>query len=136
MDYAGFERRSSQWGQESQDGKLFVGGISWETTNETLSQYFSRFGQVSDAHVAQDRQTQKPRGFAFVSFVERDVAAGVLHLPHTIDNRKVRDIFAGPVLKSVLKPLSFYLMLSLLCLGGSKMGRTEACHGVGQQASS
>ncbi len=48
--------------------KLFVGGLSWGTTDDTLREAFSRFGNVADAKVITDRETGRSRGFGFVSF--------------------------------------------------------------------
>jgi RNA recognition motif-containing protein len=50
--------------------KLFVGGLSWGTTDETLRAGFERFGAVMDAKVVTDRDTGRSRGFGFVSFQE------------------------------------------------------------------
>jgi hypothetical protein len=48
--------------------KLFVGGLSWETTTEDLTTAFSRFGTILDATVIFDRATGRSRGFGFVTF--------------------------------------------------------------------
>jgi RNA recognition motif-containing protein len=48
--------------------KLFVGGLSWNTTDQGLRDAFSRFGEVSDAKVITDRDTGRSRGFGFVTF--------------------------------------------------------------------
>jgi RNA recognition motif-containing protein len=48
--------------------KLFVGGLSWETTGEDLRQAFSKFGNVTEATVIADRGTGRSRGFGFVSY--------------------------------------------------------------------
>lgn len=55
--------------------KLFVGGLSWNTTDESLREAFSRFGEVVESKVVTDRETGRSRGFGFVSF--RDEASGV-----------------------------------------------------------
>lgn len=48
--------------------KLFIGGLSWGTTDETLKQVFSQFGTVIDAVVIRDRDTGKFfRDFFFLS---------------------------------------------------------------------
>jgi hypothetical protein len=48
--------------------KLFVGGLSWGTTDQTLRQAFEAFGEVTEARVITDRETGRSRGFGFVSF--------------------------------------------------------------------
>jgi len=52
----------------NEDKKIFCGGISYETTNEDLSNYFNKFGDVVQAQVKFDRLTGRSRGFAFVEF--------------------------------------------------------------------
>nr|MDQ3032985.1 RNA-binding protein [Myxococcota bacterium] len=48
--------------------KLFVGGLSWGTTDDGLRQAFERFGEVAEAKVITDRETGRSRGFGFVTF--------------------------------------------------------------------
>jgi RNA recognition motif-containing protein len=48
--------------------KLFVGGMSWDTTTEGLRDAFSRFGKIEDVMVIVDRATGRSRGFGFVTF--------------------------------------------------------------------
>eukprot|EP00041_Stephanoeca_diplocostata_P018138 m.378280 g.378280 ORF g.378280 m.378280 type:complete len:673 (+) comp20929_c0_seq1:197-2215(+) len=82
-------------GAESTDpapvsGKLFVGGLSWETTEEGLVQYFGQFGAVSECQVMCDPNHGRSRGFGFVTFVDPAVAAEVSQKgPHTLDNRTI-----------------------------------------------
>jgi RNA recognition motif-containing protein len=52
----------------NEDRKIFVGGIAYDVTNDDLSNYFSQFGEVSQAQVKFDRTTGRSRGFAFVEF--------------------------------------------------------------------
>jgi RNA recognition motif-containing protein len=54
--------------------KLFVGGLSWGTTDETLRLKFEEFGPVEEAIVIRDRDTGRSRGFAFVTFSSEDDA--------------------------------------------------------------
>ena len=72
-----------------QEGKVFVGGLSWETTDVKLKQYFENFGSVQEAFVSYDRHTGRPRGFGFVVFVDPQVADKVTQQLHTIDRREV-----------------------------------------------
>lgn len=46
--------------------KLFVGGLSWDTTDAKLSEFFSQSGTVVSASVVTDKYTGKSRGFGFV----------------------------------------------------------------------
>lgn len=48
--------------------KLFVGGLSWDTTDDGLREAFSRFGSVIEAKVVTDRETGRSRGFGFVGY--------------------------------------------------------------------
>ena len=50
--------------------KLFVGSLSWDTTDEGLSQAFEPFGEITESKVITDRDTGRSRGFGFVTFVE------------------------------------------------------------------
>lgn len=50
------------------NSKLYVGNISFKTSESGLRDAFSPFGQVTDVYVANDRETGRPRGFAFVTF--------------------------------------------------------------------
>ncbi len=54
--------------------KLFVGGLSWGTTEATLNEAFAAFGEVSEAKVVTDRESGKSRGFGFVTFANDDDA--------------------------------------------------------------
>jgi RNA recognition motif-containing protein len=54
--------------------KLFVGGLSWGTTDDGLRQAFERFGEVLEAKVVTDRETGRSRGFGFVTFADGQAA--------------------------------------------------------------
>ncbi len=58
--------------------KLFVGGLSWNTTDDSLRSAFERFGAVVDARVIKDRDTGRSRGFGFVTFSEGQSAQGAI----------------------------------------------------------
>lgn len=64
--------------------KIFVGGLSQETTKESLNAYFSNFGQVS-SYVMLDGRTGRSRGFGFVNFESEDVMQTVLAHQHQVD---------------------------------------------------
>ena len=54
---------------------LFVGNLSFQTTESELTALFKEFGQVSRVHVAMDRETGRARGFAFVEMPNDEEAA-------------------------------------------------------------
>lgn len=71
------------------EAKLFVGGISRETSEETLRNYFSKYGVVSHSLIAKDKITKFPRGFGFVVFSDPPSAARALQDNHVILGRTV-----------------------------------------------
>ncbi len=50
------------------NSKLYVGNMSFETTEADLRGAFEQFGTVTEVQIASDRYTGRPRGFAFVTF--------------------------------------------------------------------
>jgi RNA recognition motif-containing protein len=49
---------------------LYVGNMSFSTTEDTLRETFSQFGTVTKVQVIMDRDTGRPRGFAFVEMAD------------------------------------------------------------------
>jgi RNA recognition motif-containing protein len=45
---------------------IYIGNLSYEVTNEDLNNVFAEYGTVSRVHIPTDRETGRPRGFAFV----------------------------------------------------------------------
>ncbi len=87
---------------DSDQGKLFIGGISWETTEEKLRDHFQAYGEVAEVVIMKDRATGRARGFGFVVFADPAVADRVVKEKHTIDGRTVSDLLQETlVLKSV-----------------------------------
>src|SRR5204863_8276843 len=56
--------------KKSMSKKLYVGNISFQTTNEELAEAFSQYGTVTSAQVVTDRETGRSRGFAFVEMAD------------------------------------------------------------------
>ena len=54
--------------------KLFVGGLSWDTTDDSLKNFFSTVGTVTSAKIITDKFTGKSRGFGFVEMSSDDEA--------------------------------------------------------------
>ncbi|CAE6472420.1 unnamed protein product [Rhizoctonia solani] len=72
--------------------KVYVGNLSWSTTDESLRNAFSQHGNVIDSIVMKDRETGRSRGFGFVTFSSNDEAnAAVNELNGAeLDGRQLR----------------------------------------------
>ena len=57
---------------------MFVGNLSYETSQHDLETLFSQVGQVVEVVLPVDRATDRPRGFAFIEFSEADAATGAI----------------------------------------------------------
>ncbi|XP_030034398.1 RNA-binding protein Musashi homolog 2 isoform X2 [Manduca sexta] len=83
--------------------KLFVGGLSWQTSSEKLREYFAMFGAVTDVLIMKDPVTQRSRGFGFITFQEASSVDKVLAVPvHTLDGKRIDPKHATP--KSAPRP--------------------------------
>ncbi|GMI01165.1 hypothetical protein TrLO_g3851 [Triparma laevis f. longispina] len=70
--------------------RIFCGALSWQTTSENLSEYFSTYGAVVSSLVMKDRETNQSRGFGFVEFQDPSSVETVLKSgPHIIDSRTI-----------------------------------------------
>jgi RNA recognition motif-containing protein len=87
------------------NSKLYVGNLSYQTTEDDLRTAFEPFGTVTEVHLASDRETGRPRGFAFVTFAteaESKAAAEKLNGSQldgralTVNEAKSPDGSAGP----------------------------------------
>ncbi|XP_068664262.1 small RNA-binding protein 11, chloroplastic-like isoform X1 [Aristolochia californica] len=58
--------------------KLFVGGLSFYTTEKVLSEAFSQFGQLIEAKIITDKVSVRSKGFGFVTFASEDEAEKAL----------------------------------------------------------
>lgn len=72
--------------------KVFVGGLSWNTTEESLRQAFESHGAVSEVRIITDRETGRSRGFGFVTYGDpQSAAAAISELDGTeLDGRTIR----------------------------------------------
>ena len=58
--------------------KLYVGNLSYDTTNESLKEAFSKFGAVEEATVLQDKISGRSRGFGFVTMTNDEEASAAV----------------------------------------------------------
>lgn len=72
--------------------RLFIGNLSWNTTDESLHAAFSAHGNVRDAKVITDRFSGKSRGFGFVTYDTQDEASSAMERMNgvEVDGRAVR----------------------------------------------
>jgi len=82
-----------------QENKVFVGGLSMETHNESLYNYFSQFGEVFD-HIVMAHPNGHPKGFGYVTFANNEALTACLNAgEHHLDGAKV-NVQKGKVHKS------------------------------------
>jgi len=82
---------------DEDDRKMFVGGLDWGTTEDSLSAYFTQYGQVDNCNVITDRETGRSKGFAFVVFASQQEMESALEAgTHNIDGRDVTPRKATP----------------------------------------
>ncbi|MEQ2265068.1 hypothetical protein XENORESO_001750, partial [Xenotaenia resolanae] len=68
--------------------KMFIGGLSWQTTQEGLREYFCKFGEVKECMVMRDPVTKRSRGFGFVTYADQDGVEKVLaQNRHELDSK-------------------------------------------------
>jgi len=88
---------SSNNNSSSESCKMFVGGLSWQTTEETMKEYFSKFGTVVEAMVMRDPSTKHSRGFGFVTFADTESVEKVTQFGvHNLDGKKIDPKVAFP----------------------------------------
>ncbi|KAM4689288.1 heterogeneous nuclear ribonucleoproteins A2/B1 isoform 2-T3 [Discoglossus pictus] len=76
--------------EKEQYRKLFIGGLSFETTEESLRKYYEQWGKLTDCVVMRDPASKRSRGFGFVTFSSmNEVDAAMSARPHSIDGRVV-----------------------------------------------
>ncbi|KAH1205993.1 Heterogeneous nuclear ribonucleoprotein 1 [Glycine max] len=95
---------------DSDQGKLFIGGISWDTTEDKLKDHFGNYGDTLSTSIMREKNTGKPRGFGFVVFADPNILDRVLEDKHVIDGRTVT------LLSFFLSFLYFMFRLKILVL--------------------
>ena len=78
--------------------KMYVGNLSFDTTKQDLESLFSEHGTVTDVHLPTDRESGRPRGFAFVTMDSKgamDAAIKTLD-GQNVDGRNIKVNEAQP----------------------------------------
>ena len=58
--------------------KMYVGNLPFSTTRDELNELFGEFGDVTDVHIPEDRESGRPRGFAFVTMDTKDAMVSAI----------------------------------------------------------
>ena len=66
---------------------MFVGGLNWDTDEESLRRYFGQFGPVTPCTVMRDNASGRSRGFAFVTFSDPKSVNAVMVREHYLDGK-------------------------------------------------
>uniref|UniRef100_A0A1I7WN80 Heterogeneous nuclear ribonucleoprotein A1 n=1 Tax=Heterorhabditis bacteriophora TaxID=37862 RepID=A0A1I7WN80_HETBA len=70
--------------------KIFVGGLTGNTTDDVMREFYGQFGELTDIIVMRDPNTKRSRGFGFVTFGAKSmVDAAMAARPHVIDGKTV-----------------------------------------------
>jgi RNA recognition motif-containing protein len=78
--------------------KLYVGNMSYDTTEDTLRALFASVGEVESVNIVTDRMSGRPRGFGFVEMAtEEEAQAAISQLNGTtLDDRQINVAEARP----------------------------------------
>lgn len=109
-------------------GKIFIGGLSYETTDEKLRAYFGAFGPVTDAVVMKDPISRRSRGFGFITYADPVCVERALAQPnHILDSRRVEAKRAVPRAESTSRDS----MSSTSSRNGSTVSTTSVASNAG-----
>ncbi|KMZ62518.1 hypothetical protein ZOSMA_45G00600 [Zostera marina] len=97
--------------------KVFVGGLAWETRNDTLRHYYDQFGEILEAVVITDKNTGRSKGFGFVTFRDSESAKRACSNPSpVIDGRRancnlasLKRAWPAPAQAQMVRPMSHFL---------------------------
>jgi RNA recognition motif-containing protein len=85
--------RVSTASEEGSKAKLFIGGLSWDTTSESLREVFEEVGEVISAKVVTDRENNnRSKGFGFITMASDDLAKKAEEVMNgrEVDGRDIR----------------------------------------------
>ncbi|XP_046382505.1 heterogeneous nuclear ribonucleoprotein A1, A2/B1 homolog isoform X1 [Ischnura elegans] len=104
--------------------KLFIGGLDYRTTDETLKNHFAKWGEIVDVVVMKDPKSKRSRGFGFITYsCGRMVDDAQAARPHRVDGREVESKRAVPR-EDIGKPEAGVTVKKLF-VGGLKDGIDE-----------
>jgi RNA recognition motif-containing protein len=85
--------------------RIYVGNLSYDTTEDTLRSLFAEFGQVESVNIITDRYSGRPKGFAFVEIAEEASQEAITALNgKMVDNREIKVDKAKPRVERDRRP--------------------------------
>ena len=73
------------------ENKLYVGNLSYDTENEGLQAAFEQYGEVTEVRIIRDRETDRSKGFGFITFASEEGAKAALEMSgQEVDGRQLR----------------------------------------------
>ncbi|XP_022187771.2 heterogeneous nuclear ribonucleoprotein 87F [Nilaparvata lugens] len=77
--------------------KLFIGGLDYRTTDDSLKAFFEQWGEIVDVVVMKDPHTKRSRGFGFITYAKSQMVDDAMkNRPHKVDGREVESKRAVP----------------------------------------
>ena len=111
--------------EEEQSRKLFIGGISLDTTDEGMREYFSQYGKITDCVVIKEKGSERSKGFGFVTYeTEEEADKCMADRPHSLDGRSI-DAKRAVSREESSKP-GAHVQVKKVFVGGVKQGLDEA----------
>ncbi|GAB2258493.1 hypothetical protein Droror1_Dr00014653 [Drosera rotundifolia] len=77
------------YGDGASPGKIFIGGLSKDTTYGQFNGHFGQYGEIIDSVIMKDRFTGAPRGFGFITYADPSVVDKVIEDTHVINGKQV-----------------------------------------------
>lgn len=72
------------------NNKLYVGNLSFDSTEDQIKTFFSDFGEITDIRLIKDFETGRSRGFAFITFADESDAQKCLDQEISLANRNLK----------------------------------------------
>lgn len=94
--------------------KIFVGGIKEDTDEEHLRDYFSQFGKIEEVNIMTEKNSDKRRGFAFVTFDDHDSVDRIVSECLTFSPQTAKLFKSGESYNLCLKDGSWWIAMILL----------------------
>ncbi|XP_057471174.1 heterogeneous nuclear ribonucleoprotein 1-like [Actinidia eriantha] len=108
---------------DSDQGKLFIKGISWETIEDMLNDYFGNYGEVLQTVIMRDKISGRPGVFADPSVLDR-VLQGKLVIHCSRENGEIRPRSHNRCLLPSVSVMYFYVIRELLVVELWKLKRS------------